>query len=99
MGQRITVIARFKAKKGSEGELKEILLSLIGPSRSDEGCINYDLHQAIDDPTVFVFHENWESRELLNKHSTAPHLQQSRSKRKELLAEPPEVTILTRISD
>lgn len=99
MGEKVTVIARFKAKEGSDRELKELLLSLIEPSRSDEGCINYDLHQAFDDPALFVFHETWESKELLSKHSATAHIQQYRAKAKPLLAEPPEVILLTRISN
>ena len=98
MADLVTVIARFKAAEGSDGELKELLLSLIGPSRADEGCVTYDLHQALNDPALFVFYETWESKELLGKHSTAAHIQQFRSKVKALLAEPPEVTLLTKIS-
>ena len=98
MGERVTVIARFKAKEGADLELKELLLSLIEPSRSDEGCVNYDLHQAFKDPSLFVFHETWENKELLSKHSTTTHVQQMRSKSKALLAEPPEVILLTKIS-
>jgi quinol monooxygenase YgiN len=98
MAERVTVIARFRAAEGADRELKELLSSLIEPSRADEGCISYDLHQALNDPALFVFYENWESKELLGKHSATPHVQQLRSKSKALLAEPPEVILLTKIS-
>ena len=99
MEDRVAVIARFKAKQGKDLELKELLLTIIEPSRADEGCISYDLHQAIDDPAVFMFYEIWRNKDLLGRHSTGPHLQAFRSKAKDLLAEPPEVIQLKKIGD
>jgi quinol monooxygenase YgiN len=98
MGQRIAVVARMKAKEGAVGELRELLLALIAPSRADEGCITYELHQAIDDSAVFVFYEIWESKDLLDRHLSTPHLQQFLSKVKDLLAGPPEITLFSKIS-
>ncbi len=98
MDGEITVVARFKSKPGMEDELKKLLLSLIKPSRSDEGCINYDLHQAIDDPTIFLFYENWRSKAHLDKHSATLHVQQFRSKAKDLLSEAPQLTLMHMIS-
>jgi len=98
MNQRITVVASFKAMEGADRKLKELLLTLIEPSRSDEGCIEYELHQAINDRSRFIFYEIWESRELLDKHSAASHVQNARSKAKDLIAEPVEVTLLAKIS-
>ena len=98
MGQKVTVFARLKAKEGSEGELKELLLTLIEPSRSDEGCVKYDLHQAIKDPGLFVFYEIWESRDHLDKHARTPHFQQFQNKSKDMLAGPPELILLENIS-
>jgi quinol monooxygenase YgiN len=98
MQEKLTVLARFRAKSGMEEDLKKLLLALIGPSRSDEGCINYDLHQAIDDPALFILYENWQSREHLDKHSATPHVEHFRSAGKALLGEPPELTLMNMIS-
>jgi quinol monooxygenase YgiN len=98
MPGKISVVARFKAKDGMEKRLKELLLTLIEPSRSDDGCINYDLHQSIGDPTIFIFYENWLSKEHLDRHSATPHVQAFRSKATDLLADPPELILLEMIS-
>ena len=37
-------------------------------TRSEQGCINYDLHQNNDNPAQFIFYENWETRELWQAH-------------------------------
>lgn len=96
--KKITVIARMKAKKGMEDTLKKELLSLISPSRSDFGCINYDLHQDIDDKSVFIFYENWTSKENLDNHLQTPHLKSFIAKAETMLAEPLVITLCEMIS-
>jgi quinol monooxygenase YgiN len=93
MDTQVTVVAQVVAKEGKESELKEMLLSLIEPSRSDEGCINYDLHQSTNDTTMFMFHENWVSEELLEKHLATPHLQEFIKQSEDLLAKPLDVSL------
>lgn len=99
MSDRVCVVARFKAKEGQGPKLREMLLNLVQPSRSDEGCIKYDVHQAIEDPTLFYFYEIWQSRELLDKHGASKTLSSFREAAKDVFGEPPQVTVLTKISD
>ena len=96
--KKITLVALAKAKKGMEEAVKEELLSLVKPTRSEPGCINYDLHQAIDDKSIFIFYENWKSKEDLDKHIGMPHLKAFLEKADNLLAKPLEVTLLEMIS-
>lgn len=70
----LTVVAKLKAKPGAEARLENALRALVAPTRAEAGCLNYDLHRAHDDPGLFVFHENWESRALWEAHMNAPHL-------------------------
>ena len=70
----LTVIAYMKAAPGKEAELKAALEALIEPTSKEEGYINYDLHQSVEDPGRFFFYENWESAEHLDAHLAAPHL-------------------------
>jgi quinol monooxygenase YgiN len=94
---QVTVLARIKAKSGMETQLKDELLALIGPTHSEEGCINYDLHQSNEDPAHFIFYENWKSQEDLDQHLGMPYLQRFLGKADEILAEPVEITLFTRI--
>lgn len=71
----LTIVAVIQAKQGAEAQVYEELVKLIEPSQSDAGCINYDLHRSIEDPAIFVFHENWESKALWEQHMQAEHLQ------------------------
>ena len=51
---QLTVVAKFKAKSGSETLLHQELLQLIAPTLAETGCLNYDLHRSIEDNTLFL---------------------------------------------
>ena len=70
----LTIIATIRAKPGLAALVQAELLKLIPPTRAEEGCIAYDLHQDNDDPERFTFVEAWESRDLWQTHMNAPHL-------------------------
>jgi quinol monooxygenase YgiN len=92
-GKKITVLALIKAGAGKEEQLRLVLESLIEPTRREAGCINYDLHRREDDQAVFMFYENWSSREAWEKHMETDHLRGFKDKAAELLAEAPDVTV------
>lgn len=71
---KLTIVANIKANPDKIDLVKAELIKLIDITRSEEGCINYDLHQDNDNPAHFVFYENWESRELWQAHMGAQHL-------------------------
>lgn len=97
MNQTVTVIARAKAKKGKEAELREALVGLLAPTRSEEGCINYDMHVSTEDPGLFFFHENWKSRESIGRHMEAPHVKAILARAPALLAESLQIHFLSRV--
>ena len=90
--EKVTVLALVKAKEGMEETVREELLSLVNPTRSEPGCMNYDLHQATEEETLFMFYENWKSMEDLEKHRETAHLKAFREKAAGLLAKPLEVS-------
>lgn len=94
---KVTVIARVKSKVSMEERVKQELLKLLAPTRSERGCINYDLHQAVNDKSLFLFHENWESEDDLKKHLESPHVKNCHKQISELIAEPIEITLCEQI--
>ena len=70
----LTIVARIEAKTDKVELVKIALLKLIEPTRSEEGCMQYNLHQDNENPEVFVFYENWESRALWQTHMNNDHL-------------------------
>ena len=62
------------AKDVKRYQVKSELLKLIEVTRAEKEGINYDLHQDNENPNLFLFHENWESRELWQQHMNNAHL-------------------------
>ena len=71
---KLTIVANIKAKADKIDLVRTELEKLIDITRSEAGCQQYDLHQDNDDPTHFMFYENWDSRELWQTHMNAQHL-------------------------
>jgi len=94
----VTVIAPVQAKKGMEDQVRRECVALIAPSRKEEGCITYDLYESMDDPIVFVFFENWLSREHVEKHLEMPHCHRFDQRTQGMLARPEEITFLKKAS-
>jgi quinol monooxygenase YgiN len=74
MSTSLTIVARIEAQKDRIGLVKAELLKLLPPTRAEEGCLQYDLHQDNVHPEVFLFYENWISRELWQVHMANAHL-------------------------
>jgi quinol monooxygenase YgiN len=94
----VTVVAEITAKQGCEEELKNLLLSVVEPVRKEEGCIQYDLHVSNNEPGKFLFYENWESSEALQKHSTAEHMKAFGAKAMNLVGGPSKIVTYIRIA-
>ncbi|MDP4084503.1 MAG: putative quinol monooxygenase [Bacillota bacterium] len=74
----ITINAILKAKPGKEQLLREELVKVIQPSRAEKGCIEYTLHESLEDRGVFVFYETWKDEESLKFHTETDHYQEYR---------------------
>jgi quinol monooxygenase YgiN len=98
MNSHLTVVAELNAKPGKENDLRDALTGLMEPTRSEEGCVEYLLHESTDQPGRFLFYENWKSREALDQHLGTPHLQALGARSAELLAEPARILTYTRIA-
>lgn len=94
----ITVVATFQAKPGKEAELQKALISLVAPTRKEDGCLNYDLHISPEDAGKFLFHENWTSKAALDAHLQASHIQAVLPRMDELAVEMPEIKIWEKIA-
>ena len=97
--QEIVLIARLKVRDDAVEEAKRLALKIVADSRVEEGCLNYDVHQAVDDPTVFVWHETWKNRAALDEHFEFPYFKEFFAAAGALAAEEPQITITKMISE
>lgn len=98
MNTPVTVIATFQAQPGKEKELRTALLGLLEPTRKEAGCLNYDLHESLENPARFVFHENWTSKAHLDAHLQSPHVQILLPRVGELCTGFPEITLWNKLA-
>ena len=82
------VVARITALPDQVEAVRSILSELIGPTRSEAGCISYELLQNNSDPADFTFVEEWDSDEALDQHMATAHVQKAIGATQKLLAAP-----------
>ena len=49
-------------------ELSQAIISLIGPIRTETGCLRCDFYRSMDDENKLCILEEWHTREDLNSH-------------------------------
>ncbi|KGS11260.1 MULTISPECIES: putative quinol monooxygenase [Pseudomonas syringae group] len=94
----IVLIAVLKARPGKEAALKEALLTLVEPSRSEPGNIEYVLFEKSDEAGTFYMRECFEHQAALDAHVATAHYQQFSAAAGELLATPPQLIFLDQVS-
>lgn len=97
--KNVTVLATIKAKPGLEERVRDAVTALVPPTRKEPGCINYDLHQSIDDKSLFMLYENWVSKKALDEHLEMPYLRDFLGKADEILAEPVDIKLWEMVSE
>jgi quinol monooxygenase YgiN len=71
-----TVMIAGIAKSGMEEYVKRYLIQLMEHSRKDKGCIIYNIHQSIDNPSEFMVYMLWESEAAFESHNKKPEMQE-----------------------
>ena len=94
----IVLFARLKVKKEAVEAAKQSALVIVADSRAEAGCLNYDFHQAIDDETVFLWHETWTDREAIEAHGNSKHFAEFSAAIKDFTEEPLQVTLTKMVS-
>ncbi len=80
----IVVTAVFKPKKDKVEDLLEELEKVKGPSRKEKGCIQYQLHQSIEDDTILLY-EVWEDSDAVQQHINTDHYKAYRENTADLI--------------
>ena len=74
--------AEFRAKKGKEEELEQLLLRVMAEVRQNEkNALMYEFHRKIDDPYEIFFYERYTDRNAWAvTHMETPHIKELASK-------------------
>ncbi len=96
--EKIVLIARLKVKAEKIEQARSAALAIVEPSRKEAGCINYDIHQSVEDETIFFWHETWVNQSALDKHFATPFFQEFFVVVGEVAAEPPQINLTRMIT-
>ena len=97
---KIIVLASFHPKKDKVNEVKEIILSMIKPTRLEEGNELYNFYEEKNkNNKIISFHlfEIYKNSAALDFHRETAHYKDYRSKIEDLLEKPREVKVLSSI--
>jgi quinol monooxygenase YgiN len=73
----LNVVATIPIDPARVDEAGPALAQLAASSRSDEGCLRYEVFPSTSVPGVFVTIEEWRSQADLDTHMTQPHVAQA----------------------
>ncbi len=74
MPKPLTIVATIQSLPGFEAEVATALKACIAPTLAETGCLQYDLHSDRNIPGLFLFFENWATREEWLVHMESDHL-------------------------
>lgn len=80
----IVITAILKPKEKMESQLRTELDKVMEASRQEAGCLNYVLHQSIEDDT-FVLHETYQDKDALESHVESSHYKEYRTNTADLI--------------
>jgi quinol monooxygenase YgiN len=94
----LSLIAKIKAKPGSEKALEDAFRDMIKKVRvAEPGCLTYILHKSNDDPTTFVWFETYADDAAFANHRKTDHMKEMGARIANLLADKPQIELLTEL--
>ena len=69
------LVVRMKAKDGEEGRAVEVMRELAEETRQEAGCEAYVPCQDPDDPSSFLFYEQYRDKAAFEEHGASEHFQ------------------------
>jgi quinol monooxygenase YgiN len=94
----LIVVAEMTARSGKEDDLRRKLTGFVTPTRTEDGCVQYDLHEAEDRPGSFLFFEKWTSAQALEAHLACPHIASVLPELGSILAQPARISKFRQIA-
>jgi len=91
----IVVVGRVKTDADRRNELIRVAQAVARASREEDGCASYRIYEDTEVENDFVFVEEWEDEEALQRHFRTPHIADFMHAVPATLLVPPEVRFHT----
>jgi quinol monooxygenase YgiN len=76
---RLMIVVEFDVKPQHSSDFIKLMKSHAELSRHEDGCQQFDVLQAQDDPTKIFFVESWRDQAALDVHAKVPRMEQNRA--------------------
>jgi len=67
---------KITAKEGEEQRVRDGLGRLVAPTRAEDGCLVFEVHQDTADPRVFSIYEQWRDHAAHDAHVLTDHFRE-----------------------
>jgi quinol monooxygenase YgiN len=91
----IVVVGRVVSDAARRDQLVHVGQAVARASREEDGCISYRVYQDSERENEFVFVEEWENQEALDRHFRTAHVAEFMRDIMPTLAVPPDVKFHT----
>jgi quinol monooxygenase YgiN len=71
---RLVVTLRIKIRPHAVAKMRFVAHDLMTASRTEHGCILYDIVQSRDDETLFFLYMVWRDEESYRRHAASPYV-------------------------
>jgi quinol monooxygenase YgiN len=69
----IFLFVRLHARPGKNGELRQAMFDVQGPTRQEPGCLSYGVFRSVRDTDEFYIHTRWKDMAAFERHAALPH--------------------------
>ena len=91
----IIITATWKAKSGKESDLQQHLQTMVDKVKKYEpDCLQYTLHQDLDDKSQFFFYERYKNHKAIEVHKNTQHFKELIANTESLIDNPVQVNLL-----
>lgn len=73
LGGAVTVVAAFHIKPDHQDTALPVIAACVKASRQEATNLSYTCRRDFDDPSHFVFIEQWQSMAAIHEHEKLPH--------------------------
>jgi quinol monooxygenase YgiN len=71
--EKTVIVARVMVKAGQEKAFIEIASKLVAATRMEEGNLFYTLYQSTENPSEFIFYEEYRDDAAFETHASSAH--------------------------
>jgi quinol monooxygenase YgiN len=90
-----TMLVRVQVKEDAGAKFEAAFARATRATRKEKGNRAYDLNRDLKMPTRYVVYERWQNLKALQEHLQSEHIKTLLSEIGDLLAAPPEVSVMT----